>query len=164
MAGSDRLVHRGARVPAALVMLLASACGQITGLSDDYHYDLDTAGGGQADASAAGDGAADAAPDAGERCTASEGARADRAISEAAGEEVPQQCRTCMASSCCDAISRCAQNADCAQSMKCIFNCQRTGGGGGGKNQCLNGCKPTFTMVVGACVQDYCAAPTCQLE
>lgn len=161
MAASDRFAHGGVIAVGALAIVLVSSCGQITGLSDDYRYDL-------AEAGAEGDGSATAEGgprDAGNACDLTERSRAQRTISEAGGETVSQQCRTCMASSCCDRIAECAQSDDCMQAMKCIFNCQKTGGGGGGgKNQCLANCRGTFTTIVGSCVEQECAAPTCQLQ
>lgn len=161
MASFDRL---GFWCSIVASLALVGACAQVTGLSDDYRYDLVD---GSADASTANDASsADAArdgsatSDGGERCSAAERAGAQTTIGRSGGDELTAQCRTCLATNCCDEVAECGRQSDCAQSMECIFGCQRNGN----KGPCLNGCKQTFSATVGSCIQRFCAAPTCTLQ
>jgi hypothetical protein len=167
MAASDRLGYALSIASVTLPIALAPACAQVTGLSDDYQYDLvDGSAGQEQDASTTKDGgaqAADAAREggaAGDRCSAAERSEAQATIGQAGGDGIPAQCRMCLATNCCDEIATCGQQDECTQSMKCIFGCQKNGN----KSQCINGCRSTFATKVGSCIQRYCASPTCQLQ
>jgi hypothetical protein len=166
MARSRRFVRGFILGSTLLVVLAPCSCGQLTGLADDYRYDLDA--GGAPETSAADPSTADASDDAphdasadshAPACTAVQTEAAQTALTTNDGSNVPSACRTCMADSCCTEIQTCAKNANCAASMKCIFDCQQKGGG---KAQCLNNCAKAFATVVGTCVQNDCNAD-CQL-
>jgi hypothetical protein len=151
-----------ARAIATLAVVAAASCAQVTGLSDDYRYDLGQNsgedGGGSADAGREG---------AAGQCSAAERTRADLAISGANGDRLPASCRSCLASSCCAPIEQCSGNADCLQAMRCVFNCQRDTGPGGNNNnkaQCLDNCGVLFNGLVGTCLRSSCPSPTCALE
>jgi hypothetical protein len=151
MARSERLATSlGA---ALLVLTMVSSCGQVTGLTDDYVYDLD-------EPDAASEGGGDGAGDGGGQCSSGDRARALSSIGSAGGQDVSTQCKTCLSESCCSEISACAADDSCDESMKCIFGCQRTGN----RQQCLSSCGPAFVNTVGACLQTACTSPTCQLR
>jgi hypothetical protein len=152
----------------ALVLgLLAAACAQVTGLADDYRYDL--ADGGRAADGGGGGGGDGGGTDGGDggpaqQCTTVDRAKAELAMTNAAGDRLTTPCRSCLSTSCCLEIDRCAATADCNQSMRCIFNCQRETGGGNNKTQCLGNCGLEFLQLVGPCVEARCDAPTCALD
>jgi hypothetical protein len=156
----------------ALVVPLG-ACGQVTGLSDDYRFDQLADGGslpdgesgdGQADGpkgDAPGTSPTDGAPDARESCTNPQQAVAQEQLTSAGGELL-LACRNCLAANCCKSINVCASGNECDNSMKCVFNCQ--GHQGSAKLQCLNQCSAAFENVVGACIASACDTPTCTLK
>lgn len=154
MAASERLALAAVMVSATLLIMVCS-CAQVTGLSDEYRYDLGDAASGT-DASEV-----DAGANAGDRCDSTDRTRTQSMITEAGGERIASRCRSCMAANCCDEIQKCAQTDECTQSMKCVFGCQQSGGG---KNQCIKSCNSSFDRLVGACLQTHCPVPTCQLQ
>lgn len=155
-------------------LAILSACGTLTGLSDDYQYVLDGGGTAGTDGST-NDGASgassgnpgdpsDAAAEGGRECTTTERARATTQMTAVSGDLLPNACRQCLASNCCDEIDSCAKSGECANSMRCVFQCQKENGSGNQKVNCVNDCRPSFLDLVGACLRDRCAAPTCQLR
>lgn len=143
--------------------ILGASCAQVTGLSDDYRYDLaanSATGDAGADGAAFSDGSAS---DARSQCSQNERNRASMEISNAGGDTLNFQCRQCMASSCCSQIDACAKSSDCENSMQCVFNCLKDNGSATARTQCVNNCRSGFLQTVGACIQSNCAAPTCQL-
>lgn len=165
MASSERLRSIFWCLGAALSLLVVGACAQVTGLSDDYRYDLVEAGSDAAvtDGASRGEAGTDAGADTGsaaDRCTAQERAQAQNAIVQANGDNLTATCRTCLATSCCDEIAACAGDPSCEQSMECVFGCMKSGN----RSQCLGNCSNVFATQVGACVQRSCGAPTCQLN
>lgn len=164
-------MRRAIRSPFVALFVLATAgssCAQVSGLADDYRYDLvaaaptldATADAGEGDATVRAD---SSASDARSTCGATERARAATQITSAGGDSLSGQCRQCLASNCCAQIGACANNADCEASMKCVFGCQNQNGGGNAKTQCLANCRTGFFPTVGACIQATCASPICQL-
>jgi hypothetical protein len=156
-----------ARPPVRIVVVLAGlaipACAQVTGLSDDYRYDLDAGADASNGEASARDGSGDGpAGDARGQCGPSDRARAATQIDSVNGDDLPASCQTCLAASCCREIDACASGNDCSQAMRCVFQCQRSSGGGSGKAQCLANCRPAFQQTVGSCVAASCSA-ACQL-
>jgi hypothetical protein len=163
MEASSRSSAGGIVAGVAITLLVAlGSCAQVTGLSDDYRYDLDaaTVDGAGGDA-AGGDAASDAAAG---QCSSIERTRAGTELAAVSGDLLTGQCRTCLANNCCTPIDTCSKNLECQQSMRCVFQCQRENGGGNNKAQCLNNCQNTFARTVGACVQASCGSPVCQLQ
>lgn len=163
MAASDRY---GRALAVASVIAVVGACAQVTGLSDDYRFDLPADG---ADAASTEDGGTEAGRDGstgdsggGERCTKNQQAQTQTTFAQSGGDNVPLQCKSCLGQGCCDDIKKCADNAQCVDSMKCVFGCQQKNGNA--KTQCLSSCKNAFRDFVGACVASTCGAPTCQLQ
>lgn len=112
----------------ALVSALAlAACGQVTGLSDDYTYDLE--GGASADG-AAGDAtksdgateAGDAGVDATNKCTTAQTVAAAKKLNTG-GLNGTQICKSCLAASCCTDIDTCTTNPDCTRTLGCKLDC-----------------------------------------
>jgi hypothetical protein len=153
-------------VGVALSLAVAS-CGQLTGLSDDYHYDLEP---GSNDGGGSGEGGGGRPSDAGgttdaktdaraPTCSAGEVSTANTVMISASGDNVPIACRTCLADECCKQVTTCGENNDCNNAMKCVFGCQK---GGGNKTQCLSTCNVAFQTEVNPCVQASCSS-ACQL-
>jgi hypothetical protein len=166
-----------ARRSTLVVTLTASivlvSCGALTGLSDDFRYDLDggssgssgTASDGQAgDGAAAADGGDDGAASVRQQCNTAEKQQASTEMA-AVDPLSAGTCRNCLASNCCLDIDRCAKDTKCADSMKCVFQCIRDNGGGGAKQVCVNNCDPTFMATLGSCLRDACGSGgTCGLS
>jgi len=138
---------------AASAFAFAFGCGQITGLSDDYTFDLDASGvdAGNPGPNDAGRDVTDAGPP--ETCSAQERAAAQAVYAQNAGEAVPAACRSCLAQSCCEESAACGADEGCAASMKCLFECQRRAN----PAQCSRECRAVFDDVMGACVQRSCS-------
>lgn len=128
-----------------------AACGTVTGLSDDYVYDLDAAptgevGGDGSTTDAAADAAADAtqdtgAPDAAGRCGPGQQTQAMTELNSRSGSKLPPQCETCLASTCCAQIHACVSvGTNCGATMDCVFQCQDQPVGAARSN-CVAGCK-----------------------
>ncbi len=159
--------------PLALVTaLVVAACGQVTGLSDDYTYDLE--GGAQAaDAASEGaatgdgatrDGASEATADAAHKCTATESLKTALTLKNYNGTTV---CKTCLDTSCCTDVDTCALNAECSKVLGCKLDCteQPTGD----RSQCFKSCTTSgnpntlFATTVGTCSASGCK-PECGLQ
>lgn len=125
--------------------LATSACGLVTGLSQDYTFDRDDA---SADGSASTDGAttADATPPDG--ATVDAGPSRDATVTDAsrdggvcANTTVPSgvdaECYSCLAAQCCPQLIACnASSGGCTKYVQCIEQC-------GKQNvSCYDGCKP----------------------
>jgi hypothetical protein len=173
-ANARRFVGGGG-AGAVLASILLASCGQLTGLSDDYRFDLDAgapssttgpdgarivgdAAGSTVDGRA-GDGASgtDAAHP---PCSAADRVTATNDLAQA--DLVPSACKSCLASSCCTEIETCASRSECDTAMKCVFQCQKNGGGNA-RTVCLDNCKAaTFFQTVGSCISSSCSS--CQLQ
>lgn len=118
---------------ALAVACLASACGTVTGLSDDFQFVDDAAvdgasssssgGGGDASGDAPGDARNDARSDSGGACSP---VAAGMNINDTSGNDLPPGCALCLASSCCHEIVSCYGNGStvCRGAMDCVFKCQ----------------------------------------
>jgi hypothetical protein len=154
------------------VLVAAAACGQVTGLSNDYTYDLE--GGASAADGATGDGATtdgtageggdSGAPDATNKCSQSDSFKAAQRLSQFNGTQV---CKTCLASSCCTDVDTCTSNGDCDHVLSCELDCTEKPVGQRSEcfKQCtVNGGKPAvFTNGVLACASGACSNP-CGLQ
>jgi hypothetical protein len=139
----------------------AVACGQVTGLSDDYVYDLAAEGGATADAGDASkaDAGTDATavPDATTKCSPSQTLKAAQKLS---GDNGAQICKTCLATACCTEVDTCTNNGDCNQVLTCKLDC--TTKQASQRSECFRGCTvnggtPTlFTNSVGSCSTASC--------
>jgi hypothetical protein len=152
----------------ALIGLVSvAACGQVTGLSNDYQYDLEggaaadgAADGAKTDGTTTGDGATDAATgtDATNKCSTSQTVKANQRLQQYNGTEL---CKTCLATSCCNDVDTCASNGDCNHVFSCKLDCtekppvERT--------QCFKSCtvnggpSPLYQTTVGACAPAACS-------
>ncbi|MDF2694214.1 MAG: hypothetical protein K0S65_2597 [Labilithrix sp.] len=154
-ASSQRTSARLVSILACALPCLAS-CAQVTGLSDDYRYDLtdqpSTDGGIGNDA---GDGGGATAGS----CSPGDRMQAAASINSANGSTLPARCASCLAGDCCGDINVCAADDTCNRSMQCVFNCQRQGN----KQECVARCDGTFLRTAGSCVQTSCMT-LCQLQ
>jgi len=138
---------------------LVAACGMVTGLSDDFTFD-----GGEGGPSTTGDAAGDAqggdsgggdtgaGRDAGEnKCTSGQAARAFSAMQGTGTLE----CRTCLAQSCCTAITNC--HNDCGARLQCDLDCTTKGNRANCEQQCTTDKpSPTFSADLLTCAKDSC--------
>jgi hypothetical protein len=153
-------------VPVALVALAAlAACGQVTGLSNDYEFDL--VEGGAGDGGSAGDGSKSDAPsdatsgdaaDATKTCTTAESATAFMRLNTYSGTTT---CKTCLAPSCCTDVDACFHDTDCSRVLGCKLDC--TTKNSAERQQCFKGCGTSgsgvpdlFTNGIGACSASAC--------
>lgn len=153
-----------AAVAVVLPMVLVSACGQITGLSDDYTYDLGAADSatkeGGTDASAS-DGSSsadvvttnDGASDSGLRCTDTQRNAALASMTQMKNDT----CKACLATRCCTAVQACtAQTNGCRVTLSCHLDCGEKGNPQQCFNtQCTNGTEVTF-QAVRSCATSFC--------
>ncbi len=154
--------------------LSLAACGQVTGLSNDYVFDLQQDGGGIAP-DAKGDGASgitdapvdvvadvatEAAAEAG-KCSASDKTMAEEHLSQDTGS---MPCKDCLATECCTEVDTCSGTGDCRKALACRLDC--TTKAGLDRHTCLQICNsntggnttPTsYTNGVGACAASSCA-------
>lgn len=150
-------------LPAVLVLVLA-ACGQVTGLSDDYQYDLE--GGAKTDGAtgdgaktdgATSDGATDAGVDATNKCSAGQTLKASQKMDGLNGSQL---CKTCLAGSCCNDIDTCTSNPDCNHVFSCKLDC--TEKPTSERTQCFKSCtisggpSPVYQATIGACGAAAC--------
>jgi len=134
---------------------MASACGLISGVSDDYTYERADAAADALPSDASADSrVGDASPDAAPACLG--------AIPRS--PEVAPQCHACFVANCCDAATRCNGSPEaitrCNDYMKCLGGCRPTAAscrlgcdsklGGGALNQ--------LTTCRGDCPATACAA------
>ncbi len=145
--------------------LLVGACGQVTGLSDDYTYDLEggatgdgsSEGATTGDGAASGDGSSDAARDAANKCTTAQTLATTQTLQSYNGTTI---CNTCLARACCTDVDTCSLNQECDKVLGCKLDC--TQGAPGDRAQCLKSCTSSgnpnslFTTTVGACSGAAC--------
>jgi hypothetical protein len=149
----------------ALTSLVAvSACGQVTGLSNDYAFDLGDGGGkGNGDAAgdaSASDGALDAAADGAEtgaKCSTAQTTLASTRLSQLGGT---QACRSCLAASCCTDVEPCTSASDCRRHLSCMLDC--TPKAADQRPDCFANCTgnvpAVYTNGIGACSIASCDA------
>ena len=142
------------------------ACGQVTGLSDDYRFDQLEGGSitdgqsadGKTDGTVGADGSSggprDATADAKESCNTTQTVTAQEDLTNA-NAEIVSACRNCLAGNCCLTVHHCATSNDCDNSMKCVFGCQ--GKQGNAKTVCLAQCGDVFQRTIEACLDSACS-------
>jgi hypothetical protein len=152
----------------ALPSLLAmAACGQVTGLSNDYQFDLVDDGGSSATGDASGDAtasdassstdarvdAADAAP----KCSTAQTTLANTRLSQFSGTPA---CKSCLATSCCTDIEPCTSASECKRVLSCRLDCTTKAADQRPDcySNCSNGNAPPalYTQGVGACSTASC--------
>lgn len=153
------------RAAFALVLstVLVSACGQVTGLSDDYTYDLGapdgaTSEGGAVDAPI-GDGSSgdvmttSDGGDSGLRCTDAQRSAALSSMAQMKNDT----CKACLATRCCTAVQACTtQSSGCRMTLACHLDCGEKGNPQQCFNtQCMNGNEVTF-QAVRSCATSFC--------
>jgi hypothetical protein len=147
---------------AAAGLVFVVACGEVTGLSDDYTFD----GGGEG-ASASGD-ASDGGTESGSTTDAGSCGpiAADAAAHNPTILGASDVCRSCLSQKCCVEVVECSLANDCAKRLNCNAACTRSGGGGGGGGvkDCIANCSdttpPASYAKVGACADTNCST-TC---
>jgi len=147
-------------------VLAVAACGQVTGLSDDYTYDLEggaaTGDGGAADGATTdattGDGATDAGADATNKCSTNQTVKAAQKLQNYNGTQL---CKTCLAGSCCNDVDTCSANSDCNHVFSCKLDC--TEKSLSERSQCFKSCTvsgggtgPVYQSTIGACAPAAC--------
>lgn len=154
-------------VPLALVFT-TGACGQVTGLSNDYLFDLQEDGGGidaNGDAAASADGSksdaiADAAADRpAPKCSVAQAASAEVRMSQMTGLVT---CKACLANSCCTDVETCANVSECRRAFACRLDCTTLTGTD--RHDCFNACTngggnatpASWTNGVAACSKSSC--------
>lgn len=152
---------------AALLSTGLAACGQITGLSDDYDFDLVAEGGALTDASSDGaptDAASDrgattdAPRDASNACSTVQTAAALQRLDKSGGTTL---CKACLAAGCCTDVDACLDNQPCSRVLDCKLGC--TTQGANNQAQCFKGCDNTgggppalYTNGIAACSAAAC--------
>jgi hypothetical protein len=155
------------------------ACGQVTGLSNDYLFDLQPDGGAALDAS--GEASADGGPktdaptdaptdvrvDTGvdaATCSLAQAQSTDMRLSQINGAD---ECKQCLANDCCNAVDSCLNVSECRRALSCRLDCTTLTGTD--RHSCFNTCNSntggnttpaSYTSGVGACAASACAAPT----
>ncbi len=167
-------------MPVGVLVLAAcaGACGQVTGLSNDYVFDLQEDGGGitgdattASDTGATADGAkADAATDApinpvdAATCTSAQAGNTQLRLTQFSGSTA---CKTCLADDCCMDIDTCLNVSECRRAFQCRLDCTTLSGTD--RHSCFNTCNSntggnttplSYTNGVGACAASKCNAPT----
>lgn len=156
-------------VPFVLV-LTTGACGQVTGLSNDYLFDLQQDGGGidanSGDAMAStdgpkGDAITDATADTADaaKCSAAQAASATVRMSQMTGLAA---CKQCLANDCCTDVETCTNSSECKRAFSCRLDCTTLTGTD--RHDCFNACmngggNPTpasWTNGVAACSKSSC--------
>lgn len=157
-------LHRCTAIALPLI-LVALACGQVTGLSSDYQFDLvdggskaDAAGDArQSDAPSSGDAASDAKDASAIACTAQETASALSKLTS----NGTTQCKNCLASACCGEVELCTKTSDCRNVLFCKLDCTDQGDQ---RAQCQSRCGnggaglALYTSGIGACGGRACNA------
>ncbi|WP_146654349.1 hypothetical protein [Labilithrix luteola] len=161
---TDRVVRFACTSLLGVGVVGTSACGQVTGLSDDYTFDLD-GGDGQGTTIGAdgGDGGSDASSrdsgplaDASSKCQGPTGTNAYNALSGGA-----PACQACLAAQCCSEVLSCyaGGGSDCRSRFQCLLQCtdkptasERTA--------CFNGCNPlrndSVSRAMSSCADQSC--------
>jgi hypothetical protein len=152
------------------IVLAASACGQLTGLSDDYQYDLE-GGAASGDSGGAGDGATkpdapttteggtDSGLDASNKCSPNQAFKTGQKLGTYSGTTV---CKSCLATSCCNDVDTCTASADCNHVFSCKLDCTLKSGD---KTSCFKSCtlngglSPEYQATVGSCAPAACSNP-----
>jgi hypothetical protein len=173
-----RLVTFALALPLVLVVG-TGACGQVTGLSNDYVFDLHEDGG-----AAAGDAKGDTATTDGSKSDAPTDAPSDTAVDaptcsagQAGSIELrltqlggTTQCKGCLANDCCTDVDSCLNVQECKRALSCRLDCTtRTGTD---RHDCFVTCNsnsggnstpPSYTNGVGACSMAACST-TCAFQ
>jgi hypothetical protein len=149
------------REAVALVAVAASlvACAQVTGLSDDYTFNLVTDAGGGTDGGDAGkDGATDGGGTEGGagQCTSAQVGAANTILATLNGTA---DCKSCLATQCCTDVTTCSSQQDCKSELSCDLDC--TTKEANSKQQCFRGCQEngvpqSYTNGVGKCANQQC--------
>ena len=167
-----RFVTFALAVPFVLVVG-TGACGQVTGLSNDYLFDLQEDG-------AAGDASGDSTTADGAKSDAPVDAAADTAdaakcsVAQATSTQVrlaqingAMACKSCLASDCCTDVDSCLNVQDCKRAVTCRLDC--TTMTGVDRHDCFTTCNSnsggnttpaSYTSGVGACATSSCST-TC---
>lgn len=136
-----------------LAAVTASGCGQVTGLSDDYTFDLaDAAASSSVDAGDAGRDAS-AASDAGAGVDA--GACQSSAATTLNNQGGTLQCRTCLANGCCNQVEACWSDSTCRNTLRCVLACSAENA----RAQCIAKCDGVNAQTFSAmsrCEQQAC--------
>ncbi len=154
----------------------AAACGQVTGLSNDYVFDLQEDGGGsatadaKADTAATGDGAmTDGATDSAvgvdaATCSSAQAGNTELRLTQFNGSTA---CKTCLADDCCMDVDSCLNVSECRRALQCRLDC--TTMAGTDRHSCFQTCNSntggnttpmSYTSGVGACAVSKCSAIT----
>lgn len=141
-------------VAVSLSALVSSACGLISGVSDDYTYD-----GGKDSDSALVDGSVttdssivpdSSSPDAGQVDAGADAGVCPGAIVKPDG--VNERCQNCALATCCSAMKACNANPDearkCADYLRCVEGCSSTAVG----EPCRLKCRTDASMSMGTAV------------
>jgi len=157
-------------VPLAMVAL--GACGQVTGLSDDFVYDLQEDGGSaaidaKADTAATGDGAkTDAAMDGpvvtadAATCSPAQAGSTELRLTQFNGS---MGCKSCLSDDCCMDVDNCLNTSDCRKALQCRLDCTTLTGTD--RHTCFQVCNSntggnvtpaSYTNGVGACAASKC--------
>ena len=150
----------------ALPCVLAVACGQVTGLSNDYQFDLTdggtTSGDAAADAHPDSPSSVEAGPDAGSgpKCSTAERTLATANLATIDKNGAPD-CRTCLVDACCSDIDTCASapvgttNSECKRALSCRLDC--TTRSGSDRTDCLSQCtSPVVFAKLSVCSSSNC--------
>lgn len=148
-------------VATTCIAFVGVGCGQVTGLSDDYTFDLADAAGSsdaaagdaKADGAATGDGATGSGDSGSATCKAQATAYL---TTENAGSAV---CRTCVANNCCTGVNACSPSSACRNDLKCVLDCSTSDVG---RQACVSKCQANQGNGFGAvlqCMQQSCASP-----
>jgi hypothetical protein len=145
----------------ACASLASLACGQVSGLSDDYTFDLVEAGAASSDAGDSGAADAAAALDSGAPVDAGSAQCKAAASRDLANEGVGTvACRTCAADKCCGLIEACLASSGgpgCRNTLKCALACSSENA----RTACLakcDGVQGAAFADVRACLQQGCSA------
>jgi hypothetical protein len=173
-----RLLTGVLAMPLMVVVLAASAgaCGQVTGLSNDYVFDLQEDGGGvtgdaKADTAANADGAktdgttdAPVTPVDAATCSSTQAATIEQRLTQFNGST---ECKTCLSNDCCTDVDSCLNITECRKAFECRLDC--TTMSGTDRHSCFQTCDSnsggnvtpmSYTSGVGACATSKCSAAT----
>lgn len=135
--GSEKM-RPAAWLAFALVAAIPIACAQVTGLSNDYKYDLVSDGGGDGAGGEGGAGDGGGNDGGGGTCGVVEVGNADADLATINGNE---NCKTCLATSCCSDVTDCFGPSvqGCKDSLSCELDC--TTKEGSSRVSCFRGCQ-----------------------
>ncbi len=158
---------------AALAALAGlGACGQITGLSDDYTF-TDDAGAAVSRAAAGdhaapgADGAADGAGDSCGRCSPTQQSDAAKVLEQAGAttSSPPPLCQACLQAQCCTELVDCGKasgGSNCKDLLNCVVKCQEKGVGE--RATCVNGCNAVNLVNALVGCSNQCVGTPCKLR